>query len=108
MAITEPLLNDLGAGYARQGTTVTTRMPLTTGGRDRPKGRRFGRGRKIVRVVEHSRRGFPVRQHARIKPRKIAGQKQVAESELDAGSLSSYHTSSVNAPLGYQGLFRGY
>lgn len=65
--------------------------------------------RSRQRVGAHARAGKRVGAYRRSYPiRRVAAAGAVSEAERNPGSVSSYHTSSVNAPLGYQGLFRGY
>lgn len=102
MSITEASTpSELGAGNARQGTTV--RAPIRPGGRDHTRIRRIAPKPKVG-VDAHKRGGTPVKAHQRRFPvRRLP----VVESESSpAAATASYHTASVNAPLGYQGLFR--
>jgi hypothetical protein len=113
MAITEPLLNE-GSGFARQGTTVRVGPGSKPGGRDRV--RKIVPPTPKVRVGAHSRKGFPVQAHKRGFPvrkgLRTEGAHPVPSGRKSAvpeneSTVSRFTTSSVNAPLGYQGLFRG-
>lgn len=98
MAITEPTLDDIGG----QGRTVM--HPL----------RRVGRSKGVKRLRRVKPKGPPpgggyagsvARRYPGIKRLKNK-KRPVSEAETNANT-ASYHTSSVNAPLGYQGLFAG-
>ena len=95
-----PVVTNEGAGFQRGGTTAVARDRTV-----RIKGRRPVR-RLVpkVGVRAHARDGgrTQVGPHKRNLPvRRVA-------SEAEANpNVASSHTSSVNAPLGYQGLFQG-
>lgn len=110
MAITDSIDSPELSGAARQGTTVRVGPGSKPGGRDRV--RKIVKPTPKVRVGAHSRKGFPVQAHQRGFPRKLrtegANPSKTKSPVLENESgVSKFTTSSVNAPLGYQGLFRG-
>src|SRR5258706_13073440 len=90
-----------GAGFQRGGTQSVARSKRPA---DRLVGRRpVRRIKPKVSVAGHARAGKQVGPHKRGFP----ARKPVTESESNAGSATAaYHTSAVNAPLGYQRLFQ--
>lgn len=93
-----PVVTNEGAGFQRGGTQAVARDRTI-----KIKGRRpVRRFVPKVAVKGHARGGRQVGAHVRRFPSKPAA----SESESNPNVASS-HTSSVNAPLGYQGLFYG-
>lgn len=100
-----PVIMHEGAGFQRGGTQSVAR------GSKRPADRIVGRRpvRRIapkVAVQAHTRAGRQIGPHVRRYPKNGP---PVIESESNANAgVASFHTSQVNAPLGYQGLFYGH
>lgn len=96
-----PVVTNEGAGFQRGGTQAVAKDRTI-----KIKGRRpVRRFVPKVTVKGHARGGAQIGPHVRRFPTK----KQPVTSESESNpNVASFHTSKVNAPLGYQGLFYGH
>ena len=100
-----PVITHEGAGLARAGTQSQPRRQGSRKPAARIKPKRVRRG-PTARVLpkQAAKKGRQIGPHKATKKHGAP----VIESESNANSgVASFHTSQVNAPLGYQGLFQG-
>lgn len=101
-----PVITHEGAGLARAGTQSQPRKQGSRKPADRVKPKRVRRA-----AAKRAPPKQPARKGRQVGPHKPAPRRggPVVESESNANSgVASFHTSQVNAPLGYQGLFQGH